>query len=122
MVDTSDHQVSSRRSSNGKSNSVASMRVVSSIETRSTQSKVSPRGRPSSTSAVRLRIRASKCARLAGATMGCTALRCSSCCGGSMAMNIGSCSSGGGSKSVMPPCRQSDEKMAGLVSTCMMSW
>ena len=43
---TSDHQVSWRRSSNGKSNSVASIIVVSSIDTRSTQSNVSPRVRP----------------------------------------------------------------------------
>ena len=48
-VATSDQRVSLRRSSNGKSNSVASICVVSSIETRSTKLKVSLRGRLSST-------------------------------------------------------------------------
>jgi len=40
----SDQTVSLRRSSNGKPNSVASVIVVSSLETRSTQSKASPIG------------------------------------------------------------------------------
>ena len=48
-VETSDQRVSLRRSSQGKSNSVASICVVSSIETRSTKLKVSLRGRLSST-------------------------------------------------------------------------
>ena len=48
VVATSDQWVSLRRSSNGKSNRVASIWVVSSMDTRSTQSKVSPahRGGP----------------------------------------------------------------------------
>ena len=56
-VETSDQRVSLRRSSNGKSNSVASICVVSSIETRSTKLKVSLRGSESSTLPVRSRIR-----------------------------------------------------------------
>ncbi len=47
----SDHMVSLRRSSNGKSNSVASVIVVSSFETRSTQSNGSPIGSESRISA-----------------------------------------------------------------------
>jgi len=53
-VVTSDQRVSLRRSSNGKSNSVASICVVSSIDTRSTKLKVSLRGKSSSTLAERL--------------------------------------------------------------------
>ena len=45
VVATSDQRVSLRRSSNGKSNRVASICVVSSIETWSTQSNASPLGR-----------------------------------------------------------------------------
>jgi len=52
----SDHLVSRRRSSQGKSNRMASIPVVSSIETLSTQSKVSPTGRLSSSSTVRRRM------------------------------------------------------------------
>jgi hypothetical protein len=123
IVATSDHQVSSRRSSNGKSNSVASISVVSSIDTLSTQSKGSLRGRLSSTRCRCARGSAAPLfARLAGATMVLTALRWSSCLGGSIAMNIGSRSPSGALNSVMPPCVQSDENSAGWVSTNMMSW
>ncbi len=122
MVATSLHQVSRRRSCSGKSNSVASISVVSSIDTLSTQLKVSLRGRLSSTWQVRSRISGSIVARLGGATIGVTALRCSSCTGGSIAMNILSFSPSGGSVSVMPPSDQSDENTAWLVSTDMMSW
>src|SRR5436305_14515612 len=55
-VETSDQRVSLRRSSNGKSNSVASICVVSSIETRSTKLKDSLRGRLSITYAERSRL------------------------------------------------------------------
>ena len=89
-VATSDQRVSLRRSSKGKSNKVASIWVVSSIETRSTQSKVSPIGSSSRTFAARSRMIGSISARLAGETIGLTTLRCASCLGGSMAMNIGS--------------------------------
>ena len=61
-IATSDHQVSFSRSSQGKSNSVASIMLVRSVETRATQSKVSLRGNASSTSAVRLRINGSRLA------------------------------------------------------------
>ena len=64
---TSDHQVSWRRSSNGKSNSVASIIVVSSIDTRSTQSNVSRRAARPAARAVRSRMVGSRWARLAEA-------------------------------------------------------
>ena len=108
-VAQSDQWVSSRRSSSGKSNSVASISVVSSIDTRSTQSKVSPRGRSSSTRQVRSRISRSMFARFAGATIGLTARRWTSCFGGSIAMNIWSRSVSGRSTMTMPPRLQSDE-------------
>ena len=44
-IATSDHQLSFMRSSQGKSNSVASIMLVRSVETRSAQSKVSLRGK-----------------------------------------------------------------------------
>ena len=56
-IATSDHQVSFIRSSQGKSNSVASIMLVRSTETRSAQSKISFLGNASSTSDVRSRIR-----------------------------------------------------------------
>ena len=86
---TSDHQVSLRRSSNGKSKSVASIIVVSSTETRSTQSNVSPRGSPSSTRAVRSRMVPSRWFRFSVATIGATTRRCWVCLGGSMRMKLG---------------------------------
>jgi hypothetical protein len=57
---------------------------------------------------------------LAGATIGLTALRCSSCLGGSIAMNIGRRSSGG-RMMVMPPKVSSTRTIWWLTSTCMMS-
>jgi len=54
-VAMSDQWVSLRRSSNGKSKIVASICVVSSMETRSTQSKVSPVAKPSRMPAARSR-------------------------------------------------------------------
>jgi hypothetical protein len=107
-----------RRSSNGKSNSVASIEEVSSIDTRSTQLNTSPRGSPSRISLIRARTTCCSRARLAGATTGCTTLRCSSCFGGSMAMNIGSRRSSGRSISVIAP---SDESTPWASSACMMS-
>ena len=87
-VARSDQRVSLRLSSKGKSNRVASMRVVSSMDTVFTQSKGSPSGRESSTSAVRSLINGSILARLLGATTPVTVLRCTSCTGGSMAMKL----------------------------------
>ena len=71
----------------GKSKRVASIRVVSSIDTVSTQSKVSPSGRESSSSAVRSRIIGSMLRRLLGADTSRTVLRWSVWVGGSIAMN-----------------------------------
>jgi hypothetical protein len=110
-----------RRSSNGKSTNVASIEVVSSMDTRSTQLNVSSRGRPSRMAPTRARIVSCKRARLPGATIGCTTLRCSSCFGGSIAMNIGSSSSTGRSRKVMPPKVEAEENAAWFVSTRMMS-
>ena len=87
-IATSDHQVSFLRSSQGKSNSVASIMLVRSVETRSAQSKVSLRGSASSTSEVRLRISGSKLARWDGATIGATVRRCAVWPGGSIRMKF----------------------------------
>ena len=89
VMTMSDQRVSLRRSSNGKSNSVASVIAVSSIETLSTQSNgfadrqgVEDRGRPARGSA------APCCAGWPARRAGLTVLRCTSCLGGSMAMNM----------------------------------
>ncbi len=66
---------------------MASIRAVSSIDTVSTQSKVSPSGNESSTAAVRSRMIGSTFLRLLGADTDRTVLRCSVCSGGSIAMN-----------------------------------
>ena len=110
-----------RRCSNGKSNSVASIWPVSSIDTLSTQSNASPRGKLSSVFWMRLRIRPSNFARFAGETIGCTILRCSSCLGWSMAMNIGSSRSPVRSRSVMPPKVDEEENALWFTSTETMS-
>ena len=117
-VATSDQRVSLRRSSKGKSKSVANICVVNSMETRSTQSNCSPTGRSSSTCWVRDRMVSSISLRLAGATEPCTVLRCSSCTGGSMAMNIGSGKSSSGSRMVIAG---SEEKSCQLPSISIMS-
>ena len=101
------------RSSNGKSNSVASICVVSSIETRSTQLNVSLRGRASRILPARSRMMGSSSTRRAGLTAGVTALRCSSCIGGSMAMNIGGANSPGASPMTMSRSDENDV-VAGL--------
>ena len=108
-IATSDQWVSLRRSTHGKSNSVASIMAVSSVDTRSTQSKVWLRGNPSSTAAVRCRIVASILARLEGATIGATVLRCAVCRGGSMRMKLGSSWPLAWSASWMPPSSEADE-------------
>ena len=96
---TSDQYVSLRRSSNGKSNRVASICVVSSIDTLSTQLNVSPSGSSSRMRPARSRIVPSSLARFIGATTPLTVLRCRSCLGGSIAMNIGISKSSGSSSS-----------------------
>ena len=88
-VETSDHRVSLRRSSQGKSNSVASICVVSSIDTRSTKLKVSLRGSASSTLAARSRIRTANSSRCVGVNIGDTVLRWALCRGWSIAMKLG---------------------------------
>ena len=88
-VTMSDQNVSLRRSSNGKSKSVASICVVNSMETLSTQSNVSPSGRESRMRPARARMVPSRAERLRGATTGVTVARCTSCLGGSIAINIG---------------------------------
>ena len=123
-VDTSDQRVSFLRSSKGNSNRVASMRVVSSIDTVSTQSKVSPIGNESRTSIVRSLIKGSMFARLLGATTGETVFRCTSCFGGSIAINISTSNapSGSGASIGMPrviPC--CEEKFLWSISTALMS-
>ena len=106
---TSDQKVSLRRSACGKSNRVASIMAVSSVETRSAQSKTSLRGRPSSTAAVRCRIRPSMPARLEGEAIGATVLRCAVWRGGSMRMKLGNSSPCGWSATWMPPSSEADE-------------
>jgi hypothetical protein len=98
-----------RRSSNGKSNSVASIIVVSSTDTLCTQSIVSLRGSASSTAPVRSRITSVMRCRFIGATTGDTTLRCSSWYGGSDEMKLRRRNSAGRSVMVMPPCFASDE-------------
>lgn len=109
-VATLDQWVSFVRSSNGKSNKVASIWVVSSTDTRSTQSNVTPRGRSSRIRLTRSRMVAERLARFMGATIGATILRCSSCFGGSIEMKLGRRKSIGRSRSTMPPIMASDEK------------
>ena len=83
--------------------------AVSSVETRSTQSNGWLRGRPSSTASVRCRIVASMLARLVGATIGATVLRCAVWRGGSMRMKLGSSWPLGWSAIWMPPSSEADE-------------
>ena len=59
--------------------------------------------------------------RLAGATIGLTTLRCSSCRGGSIEMKLERRYCIGRSVMVMPPSLASEEYISGCVSTCMMS-
>jgi hypothetical protein len=84
----SDQRVSLRRSSQGKSNSTASICVVSSIETWSTQSNTSFLGRLSRHSAERLRMLIASWSRWVGVNIGATVLRCALWRGWSMAMKL----------------------------------
>ena len=72
------------------------MRAVSSIDTVLTQSNGSLTGRWSKTSLTRSRMSPSISWRFFGATTPCTAGRCTSCLGGSMAMNIATSMNRGG--------------------------
>ncbi len=109
MVAMSDQYVSLWRSASGKSNKVVSINVVSSIETSFTQSKVSLRGRLSSTRQTRWRMISDMLLRLAGATIGLTTLRCSSCRGGSMEIKLARRNSIGRSVIEMPPSSAAEE-------------
>ena len=108
------------------------MPVVSSIETLSTQSNTSPRGRLSSSSPVRWRISPSISAMPLGVNLGATVRRWPVCCGRSMAMNIGSSrrssipasassSSVSRLRMVIPPCSQLEEKVSGRASICWIA-
>ena len=98
----SDQVVRRWRSSHGKSNSLASIPVVSSIETFSTQSNGWPSGSESSTSAVRSRTSACIAATSAGPNEGATVRRWAVWRGGSIAMNIGERRSSGWRVSFRP--------------------
>ncbi len=119
----SDHRVSFRRSSKGKSNKVASIMVVSSIDTVSTQSNGSSSGRLSNTEIVRSLINGSRLTRFLGATTPVTVFRCASCTGGSMAIKveISSAPSGNGVPTGKPRVIPLAElKVCQSVSTCLM--
>jgi len=95
------------------------MLVVSSMGTRSTQSKVSPTDRPSRISTTRSRISGSRWIRLRGEATGCTTFRWASCFGPSMVMNPASSGkSGSGSPTTM---LRAEEKISGFFSTWTMS-
>ncbi len=117
-VATSDQRVSLRRSSQGKSNRMARVMVVSSMLTLSTQLNSASMSRSSRISAARMRMIGSRFSRLCGLTMGLTVLRWASCLGGSMAMNMGSWKSSSWSPMVI---ERSEENTWWLVSTAMMS-
>ena len=84
----SDARGRSRRYSKGKSNRVASIWLVSSTETLSTKSKVSPTGSSSRILPARSRIRGAMAAMLAEENIGVTTLRWASCSGGSRPMKL----------------------------------
>src|SRR5262249_39680235 len=105
----------------GKSNSTASICVVNSMETVSTQSNTSPLGRLSKHSAERLRILIASWSRWVGVNIGATVLRCAECRGWSMAMKLSRRGSGATSRMVMPPSAAAEENTAWLVSISMMS-
>jgi hypothetical protein len=111
---------------------MASMPVVSSIDTLSTQSNTSPRGSVSSSSPVRRRISPSISAMPLGVNLGATVRRWPVCWGRSMAMNIGSSrrssipasassSSLNRLRIVIPPCSQLDENVSGSASICWIA-
>ena len=104
------------RAEQGVARRVASMRPVISMDTRSTQSKGRSVGSPSRTSQTRSLMSDSISLRFFGATTPCTALRCWSCLGGSMAMNISM--SSGTSPTMMSG---SAEKSAAFMSIARMS-
>ena len=98
------------------------MPVVSSIDTRWTQSNGWPTGRLSSTSPVRAAHSAFIAATSDGPKLGATVRRWAVCWGGSIAMNIGSrmlysSASFGLPEIAIPPRSQLDEKIFGRAST-----
>ena len=103
--------------------------VVSSFETRSTQSNGSPIGSESRIAPARSRICGAIWASRAGATAGLTVLRWTSCSGGSMAMKLGAfCAaiwawaSGGSTLDLGGrPMPLAEEKTSWLVSISTMS-
>ena len=110
------------RSSQGQSNNVAIIAVVSGTEMLDTQSNASVSGSLSNMSAVRWRSGAASFCISLGARAGATVLRFSACSGLSIAMNMRSwtlvsCIS----KITMPPCSHEDEKVSGSASTATMS-
>src|SRR6267154_364061 len=121
VVATSDQRVSSRRSSQGKSNSTASICVVSSIETWSTQSNTSLTGNLSRHSAERLRMLIASWSRWVGVNIGATVLRCAEWRGWSIAMKLSRRKSVATSRMVMPPSEDADENTEWLVSMSMIS-
>src|SRR5882757_11167062 len=121
VVAMSDQRVRLRRSSHGKSNSTASICVVNSTETRSTQSNTSFLGRLSRHSVDRLRMLTASWSRWVGVNIGATVLRCAEWRGWSMAMKLSRRKSSGTSRMVMPPSDAAEENTAWLVSMSMMS-
>ena len=124
----SENRGSSRRSSNGKSNRVASIWLVSSIETLSTKSKVSPTGSSSRMAAARERISGSSPASAGVEKIGETARRWSSWRGASIEMKLVRSSAksaavavSGGRNRVMPPCTEDDESRRLSPSAATMS-
>ncbi len=117
----SEHRGSRRRSSKGKSNRVASIWLVSSMETLSTKSKVSPTGSSSRILPARSRISGSMAAMLAVVNIGETTLRWASCTGGSSEMKLARSRGSLPSKMVMPPISESDENTWWAPSTATMS-
>ena len=110
--------MSFERSSNGKSKRVASIWVVSSIDTRSTQLNSSFRGRSSRILPTRSRITPSIWAMRSPPTPGMTGLRHWLWRGSSDEMKLPRRKFSGGSPMKMVG---KDEKTCGLVSTSMMS-
>ena len=94
--------------------------MVSSIETLSTQSKVSFAGRLSRQLAERLRILIAISSRCTGVNIGATVLRCGACRGSSIVMNNSNRVSTG-LRMLMPPIAAAEENTPWLVSTAMMS-
>ena len=101
---------------------MASIWLVSSIDTLSTKSKVSPTGNSSRIAAARSRISGSMAARPEEEKVGVTTRRCASWSGGSSAMKLDPSLGSKASAIMMPPSLESEEKTSWLESTATMSW